>query len=178
MKHMTRRLPNTGSYYRRTSDGMYCAAFTVTTSPRRRRVFVAADPDDLRAKVRRAVESGVLRPLPYQPPTTRAQKVAAGRALATHDEADLRRVARAAGGVCHYCDTRLNVFNAVTDHKIPLCRGGSDGADNLDYICWQCNLEKARRTPAEWGCYTGPRPRPFAPLPLRAAEWRAFAGAR
>lgn len=82
---------------------------------------------------------------------------------------------RAAGGVCHYCLVELNVFNGVMDHKVPVLRGGSDAADNLDYVCWQCNLEKALRTPDEWS-YSGPVPRDFRPAPKKRREWARLTG--
>lgn len=109
------------------------------------------------------------------PSRPRAEIMAEARARGTHTPDEWTALVREAR-TCRYCDVELNVFNGVQDHKVPVVRGGSDAIENLDYICWQCNLEKAMRTPDEW-CYGGPRPRPFAPAPRRRREWERLAGA-
>lgn len=103
-------------------------------------------------------------------PRSRADWLALARSRGTHTPTEWRAVRRAANGQCRYCAVELNVFNGVRDHKVPVARGGSDAVDNLDYICWQCNAEKAMRTPQEWS-YEGPCPRPFRPLPAKRREW-------
>jgi len=36
------------------------------------------------------------------------------------------------------------------DHKMPLCRGGSNWPDNLQLLCKSCNCRKGQRTMDEW----------------------------
>ncbi len=48
------------------------------------------------------------------------------------------------GYYCHYCDVRLcPAANPTVDHKVPVCRGGSDEMDNLVAACRWCNTAKA-----------------------------------
>jgi 5-methylcytosine-specific restriction endonuclease McrA len=48
------------------------------------------------------------------------------------------------GWHCHYCDVRLcPLANPTVDHKVPVCRGGSDDVDNLVAACRWCNTAKA-----------------------------------
>lgn len=106
---------------------------------------------------------------PREPATTRTEKMRQAKARGTHTADEWHALVRATP-TCRYCGVRLNVFNRVSDHRIPVGRGGSDAIDNIDAVCWQCNLEKALRTPEEWS-YEGPTPRPFAPMPSKRREW-------
>lgn len=44
-------------------------------------------------------------------------------------------------GVCYYCKKPI-VGAWVTDHKVPLARGGTSAYSNLCVCCWECNKEK------------------------------------
>lgn len=47
------------------------------------------------------------------------------------------------GGLCYYCETRLNPFRDFSvDHVIPASRGGGSGLENLVPACESCNREK------------------------------------
>jgi len=52
---------------------------------------------------------------------------------------------------CPYCDREMNedpksVVRKTRDHVIPQCMGGKV----VIWACWQCNNDKANRTPVEW----------------------------
>jgi len=44
-------------------------------------------------------------------------------------------------GLCYYCKKPI-VGAWVTDHIIPLYRGGTSAYKNLCVTCWQCNKDK------------------------------------
>ena len=45
-------------------------------------------------------------------------------------------------GLCYYC--HLPIIGVwVTDHKIPLARGGTSAYSNLVVTCWECNKKKS-----------------------------------
>lgn len=47
------------------------------------------------------------------------------------------------GWHCHYCDEKLYPSDPPTvDHKVPLCRDGSDEVENLVCCCRWCNTAK------------------------------------
>jgi 5-methylcytosine-specific restriction endonuclease McrA len=51
---------------------------------------------------------------------------------------------------CAYCDSAVFPSDKVTDHMIPLCRGGEHSLRNLVICCRRCNARKARLSYAEW----------------------------
>lgn len=44
-------------------------------------------------------------------------------------------------GLCYYCKRPI-IGAWVTDHKIPLSRGGTSTYSNLVVCCWDCNAKK------------------------------------
>lgn len=68
----------------------------------------------------------------------------------SHTAEDLKLLWIEQGGLCAYCDMRLDVGCEV-DHIIPLSRGGSDDIGNIALACPPCNGSKLHRTPEEWG---------------------------
>lgn len=122
----------------------------------------------LDGKIADAIAAGRIIPAPRADGYTRAEREAA--APGDHTDAEWWAKVRGLPRACPYCEVPLNVYNGVKDHRIPLARGGSNDVGNLDYVCWQCNAEKAAHTPEEFA-YRGPRPRPFAPMPSRAEEF-------
>ena len=160
-----RRPRGSGSIYQRSRDGMWMAAFTVSAHPRKRKIITAATRERLEEKLRAL---GLPVEAPERPPS-RETKMQAARALGTHTGPEWARVCRATQ-TCTYCATELTPFNDAKDHKVPVSRGGSDGIENLQRICWQCNVSKGALTHEEY-TYSGPIPRPFEPSPLQR---RAF----
>ena len=143
--------------------GLWTAKFTVTTTPRRNRVVRAKTREALDAKI---ADLGLRdtgnRTTYARSGMDRRQKLAEARKIARHIEAQFWARVRAMGRDkhCPYCEVPLSMWNGTKDHIVPLVRGGDDSLDNLQYICWQCNVEKKSRTHDEWQ-YTGPVPRPF-----------------
>jgi 5-methylcytosine-specific restriction endonuclease McrA len=69
--------------------------------------------------------------------------------LADHfTAADVKKQLAAQERCCFYCRAPLIKYHI--DHKTPLCRGGSDNADNIVCACQQCNLRKGRKTAEEF----------------------------
>lgn len=159
------------SIYQR-ADGLWCAAFTVSTRPRRRRIIRATTRDRLTEKIEAAGLTDRLHPEPTRP---RRDHLADARAIETHTAEQWHALVRAHPKICRYCDTPLNIFNGVKDHIVSIIRGGSDGIGNLDYICWECNTAKRDRDDYT---YAGPRPRPFRPIPAKRAEWERMVARR
>ena len=70
----------------------------------------------------------------------RARKVEAGGSYALTD-IDLKLVAQQ--WRCVYCKSDIRSRYHV-DHITPLCRGGSNGPENIQLLCPPCNLAKGR----------------------------------
>jgi 5-methylcytosine-specific restriction endonuclease McrA len=51
---------------------------------------------------------------------------------------------------CAYCDAVMFPSDKVTDHMIPLCRGGEHSLRNLVICCRVCNARKASLAYEEW----------------------------
>lgn len=51
---------------------------------------------------------------------------------------------------CHWCSAKIKASNYHVDHRIPLARGGSNGAENIVISCPSCNLSKNARMPWEF----------------------------
>lgn len=79
---------------------------------------------------------------------------------------DVGRLFRSQKGRCHYCGsqflrkrgTRLvgvQAFRFHIEHKIPVCRGGSNFPQNLALACHDCNMSKGTMTDAEFQTGSG-----------------------
>jgi 5-methylcytosine-specific restriction endonuclease McrA len=51
---------------------------------------------------------------------------------------------------CEYCKEPIQFTNDHLEHKIPLCRGGTNDRSNLAISCKHCNLTKSRKTDKEY----------------------------
>lgn len=69
-------------------------------------------------------------------------------AVGSHDESDIRRIAKYQRGKCIYCHKKLNVWHV--DHIIPLSKGGSNYPDNLQITCRECNSRKHNSMPVDY----------------------------
>lgn len=87
----------------------------------------------------------------------RARKAGAS---GSHTKDDVLALQKAQGGVCVACHADLGDGFHV-DHIIPLTRGGSDSAENLQLLCPTCNRVKSNKLPHELspGFYK-PAPKP------------------
>ena len=52
---------------------------------------------------------------------------------------------------CQYCAMKCTIDELTYDHVIPRSRGGRTTWDNIVSCCYDCNAEKANRTPIEAG---------------------------
>jgi 5-methylcytosine-specific restriction endonuclease McrA len=50
---------------------------------------------------------------------------------------------------CQYCGAKCTIAELTYDHVIPRSRGGRTTWENIVSCCYDCNAEKANRTPAE-----------------------------
>ncbi|SRR6266581_3160340 len=76
----------------------------------------------------------------------RARMVGAAGKLTS---SDLRAIYTMQSGRCFYCLTTLGNHYHV-DHKVPLCRGGSNAPTNICCACASCNLTKGKMTEVEF----------------------------
>lgn len=161
---MSRLKGGAGSIYQR-QDGLWCAALNTGTVNGKRTRKVASNKD--RAVVEAKLAEWTANAAPVKTP---AEYMRDARAIATHTAGEWWAKVRSLPKTCRYCDTGLNVFNMVKDHMIAVEAGGSDGIDNVQPICWECNMEK-RTIPHDQFTYQGIKPRPFSVLPNRRAEY-------
>jgi uncharacterized protein YdaU (DUF1376 family) len=81
---------------------------------------------------------------------TRAQRLAAARAIAKHTAAEWNALNDACGNAC----VRCGAAGVVKDHITPIYQGGSDGIENLQPLCTRCNSSKGPENkdfrPSNW----------------------------
>jgi 5-methylcytosine-specific restriction endonuclease McrA len=68
-----------------------------------------------------------------------------------------RRLLRRHKFRCFYCGAKLFPANRTLDHKIPICRGGSNTIRNVVPACRPCNNRKMRMTTEEFLRYRNTR---------------------
>jgi len=163
-----------GSIYQR-GDGMWCGAveFGRVDGKRNRKVITSKNRETVEARILELVADRA-------PVKTRKEHMADARLIATHTPNEWYAKVRASAKTCRYCDTNLSIFNTVKDHMIAVETGGSDGIDNVQPICWECNNEKRTQHHDEYA-YAGEKPRPFSVMPIRRAEYeraQAFQASR
>lgn len=171
-----RRPAGSGSIFFRSRDAMWIGYIYLggdTDGRRRKKHFSSRSRDALVEK---------MRAVGFDPDAThefpsRADNMALARALGTHTTAEWYDLCKRSPRKCPYCDVQLTQWNDAKDHRVPVSRGGSDGIENLERICWQCNLSKSSMRHDEY-VYTGPTPRPFRPSPLMEHSWLLMEAAR
>lgn len=83
----------------------------------------------------------------YSRMNRRNRRARAKDAGGTHTAADLAEILAAQGHRCAYCRADLLTAKRHVDHILPLALGGSNGRENLQYLCQQCNQSKSARDP-------------------------------
>lgn len=72
------------------------------------------------------------------------------------------------GNNCVYCGTAENL---TIEHRIPLCRGGSNWPSNIVPACMKCNLKKGKKTELEYLSHLIYIDSPSTPSPLMPLEF-------
>lgn len=164
-----RRAPGTGSICQRSRDGMWVATFDLGGTPRRRKSYYAKTKEALLARLD---EMGIDMSQPDEPPS-RKTNMGLARAMGTHTEAEWIEICRATQE-CRYCEVQLTIFNDAKDHIIPVSQGGSDGPENLQRICWLCNIRRGT-LPADEYVHDGEKPGEFLPKPTMRRSYEQVA---
>jgi len=76
---------------------------------------------------------------------SRAERLTAARQIARHTAAEWKSLVRACENACVICgipESQLNGGALCKDHIVPIYAGGSDGIENLQPVCRQCNSGK------------------------------------
>ena len=71
------------------------------------------------------------------------------QSLEQHTVKDIQTLYTQQNGRCWWCGKPVGAKYHV-DHRIPLARGGGNGASNLVISCPQCNWSKKAKMPWEW----------------------------
>lgn len=141
-----RRPPGSGSISRG-SDGMWIGRVELPAAPdgtRRRRKVTGRRYCDMMRKFSVAMHEAP----PRVSALTRDERLAAARLVGGHTASEWNRKLWESKGICEYCGHAHPVI--VKEHKIPLCRGGSDSIDNIAVACEPCNQRKRRMTADEY----------------------------
>lgn len=77
-----------------------------------------------------------------------AKRRAAALSGGVHTIEDVRAQMEAQNGLCFYCSEPLTKYHV--EHKTPICRGGSNGPENIVCACPPCNANKGRLTADEY----------------------------
>lgn len=64
--------------------------------------------------------------------------------------ADIAVVIERSGGLCCGCNTLVPDGMRHIDHIVPLSKGGRHEQDNLQLLCYRCNLSKGSKPPSEF----------------------------
>lgn len=172
-----RRDPGAGSVHERSRDGLWVFAVslgTTETGARRRKAIRARTREVLRERVLDQLGVDIDAPTAPNRSVPRTSALETARSLGTRTSAEWGEIVRATTA-CRYCEVELHYFNEAKDHVVPIARGGSDLATNLQRICWECNAAKGS---ALSYVYDGERPRPFTPSPMRRREYASVIAAR
>lgn len=84
----------------------------------------------------------------------------ARRALAegSHTGDDVKRIYESQRGICINCKIKIpksGKHRYHIDHIVPLAKGGTNNADNLQILCRSCNCSKGAKDPIDWAQQNG-----------------------
>lgn len=68
----------------------------------------------------------------------------------THNHADIANIIKLQKKNCACCKRKLAASAYHIDHITPLARGGTNGAENLQALCANCNLSKGAKDPIDF----------------------------
>lgn len=88
------------------------------------------------------------------------QNTRAKRKLATgsHTGEDIKRIYESQRGICINCKIKIpksGKHRYHVDHIVPLAKGGTNNADNLQILCRSCNCSKGAKDPIDWAQENG-----------------------
>ena len=72
-----------------------------------------------------------------------------GRIVGSYTKDDVRLLLVTQNWRCNHCVKDLRVLGYHVDHVLPIAKGGTNNADNLQLLCPKCNLRKGARVEAE-----------------------------
>lgn len=106
------------------------------------RVYRNANKEQTKASLRRWAEANKDRIAHL----SRKRKARLRGAEGSHTRAETKEIWRLQGGKCAYCKAKLNA-KAHLDHIKPISKGGTNYANNLQWLCEACNLSKGAKDP-------------------------------
>lgn len=71
-------------------------------------------------------------------------------AQGTHTAADIQALYCAQGGRCKVCDASFTSVKYHVDHIVALANGGSNWPENLQLLCYKCNISKGAKDFETW----------------------------
>lgn len=81
----------------------------------------------------------------------RNKRARRAKAEGRHSLQDILRIERAQKGRCAYCRRKLGKrVQKQIDHIMPLAKGGSNNARNIQLACDDCNFEKRAQHPIDF----------------------------
>lgn len=86
-----------------------------------------------------------------------ARRARKAGAPGSHTLAEISDLLAAQNNCCAYCGAAGKL---TVDHKVPLVRGGSNYADNLQWLCRSCNSSKRDKTHEEFMAWLPGKPAP------------------
>jgi 5-methylcytosine-specific restriction endonuclease McrA len=85
---------------------------------------------------------------------TQRRRARLAKAPGSYTLADLAVLLKAQKGRCAYCRSKISAGKHL-DHIRPLSAGGSNGRDNLQFLCAPCNLAKGAKDPLQFAQESG-----------------------
>lgn len=86
----------------------------------------------------------------------RNRRARVSKAEGCHTTNDVKNIMEKQEFLCNGCSCRIafqpknGEVKAHVDHIYPLVKGGTNWPDNLQCLCWFCNVSKGALTPLEW----------------------------
>lgn len=72
-----------------------------------------------------------------------------------HTAGEVRRIRKMQRDRCATCSISLSDAGCHIDHIVPISKGGTNWASNLQMLCPRCNLKKSAKDPIEWANENG-----------------------
>lgn len=86
--------------------------------------------------------------------------------------ADIAAVVERSGGLCCLCNSLVPEGMRHIDHIVPLSKGGPHAQENLQMLCYRCNLSKGSKLPGEFRASVFVRKRSPLQPSLLNPDWK------